>query len=68
MSANQRLSVGDPAPGFTLTDSTGTPVSLADYAGRRVIVYFYPAAMTPGCTKQGKSRGVVGFGNWLEAI
>ncbi|WP_290706141.1 thioredoxin-dependent thiol peroxidase [Gordonia sp. UBA5067] len=52
MSANQRLSVGDPAPGFTLTDSTGTPVSLADYAGRRVIVYFYPAAMTPGCTKQ----------------
>lgn len=52
MSANQRLAVGDEAPGFTLPDSTGKPVSLSDYAGRRVIVYFYPAAMTPGCTKQ----------------
>ena len=47
-----RLSVGDPAPPFTLPDATGTPVSLADFAGRQVIVYFYPAAMTPGCTKQ----------------
>jgi peroxiredoxin Q/BCP len=52
MSANQRLAVGDEAPGFTLPDSTGKSVSLSDYAGRRVIVYFYPAAMTPGCTKQ----------------
>ncbi|EGD53207.1 thioredoxin-dependent thiol peroxidase [Gordonia neofelifaecis] len=52
MSANGRLSVGDKAPAFTLPDSTGKPVSLADYAGRKVIVYFYPAAMTPGCTKQ----------------
>ena len=47
-----RLAVGDPAPTFTLSDDTGARVSLADYAGRKVIVYFYPAAMTPGCTTQ----------------
>jgi peroxiredoxin Q/BCP len=47
-----RLSPGDPAPGFTLPDAEGTQVSLADYRGRRVIVYCYPAAMTPGCTTQ----------------
>ena len=47
-----RLTAGDPAPAFTLPDADGKPVSLADYAGQRVIVYFYPAAMTPGCTTQ----------------
>ncbi|RKN07852.1 thioredoxin-dependent thiol peroxidase [Streptomyces radicis] len=47
-----RLQPGDPAPAFTLTDADGKAVSLADHAGRKVIVYFYPAAMTPGCTKQ----------------
>ncbi|MDN5569755.1 MAG: thioredoxin-dependent thiol peroxidase [Propionibacteriaceae bacterium] len=47
-----RLQVGDPAPPFTLPDADGTEVSLSDYAGRRVIVYFYPAALTPGCTTQ----------------
>jgi thioredoxin-dependent peroxiredoxin len=47
-----RLSPCDPAPGFTLPDADGNPVSLADYRGRRVIVYCYPAAMTPGCTTQ----------------
>ena len=47
-----RLSPGDPAPDFTLADADGKQVSLADYRGRRVIVYFYPAAMTPGCTKE----------------
>jgi len=47
-----RLSPGDPAPGFTLPDADGNQVSLADYRGRRVIVYCYPAAMTPGCTTQ----------------
>ena len=47
-----RLSPGDPAPDFTLPDADGKQVSLADYRGRRVIVYFYPAAMTPGCTKE----------------
>ncbi len=46
------VSVGDPAPEFTLLDDTGTEVSLADFRGRKVILYFYPAAMTPGCTTQ----------------
>jgi peroxiredoxin Q/BCP len=47
-----RLAAGDAAPAFSLPDAEGNEVSLADYAGRRVIVYFYPAAMTPGCTTQ----------------
>jgi peroxiredoxin Q/BCP len=47
-----RLSPGDTAPGFTLPDADGKDVSLADCKGKRVIVYFYPAAMTPGCTKE----------------
>ncbi|WP_028937399.1 thioredoxin-dependent thiol peroxidase [Pseudonocardia spinosispora] len=47
-----RLEPGDPAPDFTLPDADGNPVSLADYRGRRVILYAYPAASTPGCTKQ----------------
>ena len=47
-----RLSVGDQAPDFTLTDDTGNEVTLSALRGRTVIVYFYPAAMTPGCTKQ----------------
>ena len=49
---SQRLSIGDPAPDFTLTSDTGDRVSLSGLRGRKVIVYFYPAAMTPGCTKQ----------------
>ena len=49
---SERLSVGDTAPDFTLPDSEGNKVSLSDFRGRRVVVYFYPAAMTPGCTKQ----------------
>jgi len=48
----ERLSPGDTAPAFTLADDTGEQVSLADFTGQKVIVYFYPAAMTPGCTKQ----------------
>jgi thioredoxin-dependent peroxiredoxin len=47
-----RLSTGDPAPDFTLPTDDGRTVSLADSRGRKTIVYFYPAAMTPGCTKQ----------------
>ena len=47
-----RLSPGDPAPDFTLTSDTGEEVTLSGLRGRKVIVYFYPAAMTPGCTKQ----------------
>jgi peroxiredoxin Q/BCP len=47
-----RLEAGDTAPNFTLDDQDGHPVSLADFAGKKVIVYFYPAASTPGCTTQ----------------
>src|SRR3954447_2348632 len=47
-----RLSPGDQAPDFTLTSDTGEEVSLSSLRGRKVIVYFYPAAMTPGCTTQ----------------
>ncbi|MDT7842886.1 thioredoxin-dependent thiol peroxidase [Streptomyces justiciae] len=49
---SERLQPGDVAPAFTLPDADGTDVSLADHKGRKVIVYFYPAALTPGCTKQ----------------
>ena len=47
-----RLETGDTAPGFALEDEHGTTVSLGDYAGKRVVVYFYPADSTPGCTKE----------------
>ncbi|WP_460607330.1 thioredoxin-dependent thiol peroxidase [Jatrophihabitans fulvus] len=50
--ADTRLSPGDAAPDFTLPDADGNDVSLSDLRGSKVIVYFYPAAMTPGCTKQ----------------
>lgn len=49
---SNRLNPGDTAPTFTLPTDTGEKVSLKDFKGQRVIVYFYPAAMTPGCTKQ----------------
>ena len=52
MTDTTRLAPGDKAPTFSLPDADGNKVSLADYKGRRVIVYFYPAASTPGCTKQ----------------
>ncbi|MDT4914186.1 MAG: thioredoxin-dependent peroxiredoxin [Pseudonocardiales bacterium] len=47
-----RLSPGDTAPEFTLPDADGKDVSLSELRGRKVVVYFYPAAMTPGCTTQ----------------
>jgi peroxiredoxin Q/BCP len=50
--ASVRLAPGDPAPDFTLPDAEGKPVTLSSYRGRRVIVYCYPAALTPGCTTQ----------------
>ncbi|MCT2292693.1 thioredoxin-dependent thiol peroxidase [Janibacter hoylei] len=59
----ERLSPGDQAPDFTFPDDTGTEVSLSDFRGKRVIVYFYPAAMTPGCTKQ-----ACDFSDSLEAL
>ena len=48
----ERLTPGDPAPDFTLSSDTGEQVTLSELRGKRVIVYFYPAAMTPGCTTQ----------------
>jgi thioredoxin-dependent peroxiredoxin len=47
-----RLAEGDPAPDFTLPDADGASVSLSSFRGRRVVVYFYPADDTPGCTKE----------------
>ncbi|WP_207454754.1 thioredoxin-dependent thiol peroxidase [Desertivibrio insolitus] len=47
-----RIEAGAEAPDFTLPDQDGSPVSLADFRGRKVVVYFYPAASTPGCTTE----------------
>ena len=52
MTEAKRLEIGDTAPTFTLSDDEGNSVSLSDYAGKRVLVYFYPRANTPGCTKE----------------
>ncbi|MCU1586501.1 MAG: peroxiredoxin [Microbacteriaceae bacterium] len=52
MPSSARLEAGETAPDFTLTDQDGASVSLADFAGKKVIVYFYPAASTPGCTTE----------------
>jgi peroxiredoxin Q/BCP len=52
VSDSPRLEVGDTAPAFSLPDADGKTVKLSDFKGRKVIVYFYPAASTPGCTKQ----------------
>ncbi|MCU1437608.1 MAG: bacterioferritin comigratory-like protein [Naasia sp.] len=52
MTDSQRLEQGDTAPAFRLQDETGSPVSLTDFQGKKVVLYFYPAAMTPGCTTQ----------------
>ncbi len=48
----ERLAPGDPAPDFALPDADGGVHRLSDLRGRKVVVYFYPAALTPGCTKQ----------------
>ena len=50
--ATVKLDVGQTAPAFTLPDQDGNKVSLSDFAGKKIIVYFYPAASTPGCTKE----------------
>jgi thioredoxin-dependent peroxiredoxin len=52
MTESTRLTPGDPAPDFALTTDTGETLRLADLAGQRVVLYAYPAAMTPGCTTQ----------------
>jgi peroxiredoxin Q/BCP len=49
---SDRLEVGDQAPAFSLKDDTGATVKLSGFKGKSVVVYFYPAALTPGCTKQ----------------
>lgn len=49
------LKIGDPAPEFTLLDQDGNPVSLKDFAGKKVILYFYPRDNTPGCTRQAQA-------------
>ncbi len=46
------LAIGDTAPNFTVNDTNGNPISLADYAGKPVVIYFYPKDDTPGCTKE----------------
>ncbi len=46
------LAVGSPAPAFTVNDTNGNPISLADFAGKTVVLYFYPKDDTPGCTKE----------------
>ena len=50
-----KLNVGDKAPAFSLLDQDGKKVSLSDYKGKKLLLYFYPKADTPGCTKQGCS-------------
>jgi peroxiredoxin Q/BCP len=50
--SNPLLSAGNAAPDFTLVDKDDTPVSLAEFKGKKIILYFYPAASTPGCTTQ----------------
>ncbi|WP_299035700.1 thioredoxin-dependent thiol peroxidase [uncultured Pseudokineococcus sp.] len=62
-STGRRLQEGDVAPPFTLATADGGEVSLASYAGRSVVVYFYPSAMTPGCTTQ-----AVDFRDSLEEL
>ena len=52
MPQTPRLEVGEKAPAFSLLDADGKTVKLSDYKGRKVILYFYPAASTPGCTKE----------------
>lgn len=52
MTEQKRLEIGDQAPDFTLPNDSGETTSLADYQGKRVLVYFYPRANTPGCTTE----------------
>lgn len=52
MTENVRLEVGNPAPAFSLPNDQGSTTSLSDYAGQKLVIYFYPRANTPGCTKE----------------
>lgn len=53
------LKIGDKAPNFTLKDSKGQDVSLSDFLGKKVVLYFYPKDNTPGCTRQACAFGAV---------
>lgn len=57
LNRNEMLQIGDKAPNFTLLDAQGREVSLSDYAGKTVVVYFYPKDNTPGCTRQACAFG-----------
>ena len=57
METNKLLEAGAKAPDFTLPDGSGNPVSLADFAGKKVVLYFYPRDNTPGCTRQACAFG-----------
>ena len=69
------LQAGDKAPQFSLQNQNDETVSLADFAGKKVLVYFYPKAMTPGCTAQAQglrdvneelaAKNVVVLGLWM---
>jgi thioredoxin-dependent peroxiredoxin len=63
MTTTKRLQPGDPAPDFALLDDTGKTVRLRDFAGKRLVLYVYPAAMTAGCTTQ-----ACDFRDSLEAL
>ncbi len=52
MSSGNELKVGDKAPAFSLKDTNGKTVKLSDFKGKKVVLYFYPRDMTPGCTKE----------------
>jgi peroxiredoxin Q/BCP len=52
MSSGKELKVGDKAPVFSLKDTNGKTVKLSDFKGKKVVLYFYPRDMTPGCTKE----------------
>lgn len=52
MATTGKITVGDEAPDFTLPDADGKQVSVRDYRGEKLILYFYPAASTPGCTRE----------------
>lgn len=72
------LNIGDRAPNFTLKDKSGNEVSLSDFIGKRVVLYFYPKDNTPGCTRQAcafagayeefKNRGVEVIGISRDSI
>ena len=63
MAELKKLETGDKAPDFTLTNHDGTKVKLSSFKGQKVIVYFFPAALTPGCTKEAED-----FNSNLKAL